>query len=312
MQIKQQKNTYAFFGQGILVLFVIVTIFLVKDDFLQAVREKIPRSVELLGDNASDTQKLIENGSVSLEKEIVREQPGALRLSGSSSIDLTQSALAAAEILKKTNEERIFYGLTSLNLNNTLSLSAKNKLDDIFKRQYFEHISPTGKGVEAVAEDAGYEFAIVGENLALGDFTSSSAVVDAWMNSPKHRANILYTEYEDIGIAVRYGNFEGNNVWVAVQHFGKPISSCPSIDMDLKKKIEQDKKDSESMWTNLEQSRIDLENRPIKEGEEYENEIEAFNISVQVYNDLIAAIKKDIESFNSQATKFNTCASSKI
>ncbi len=312
MQIKQQKNTYAFFGQGILVLFVIVTIFLVKDDFLQAIREKVPHSVELLGDRASDTEELIKDDSISLEKEVVREQPGALRLSGGSSIDVKQSALVVTEILKKTNEERVFYGKTSLELNSTLSLSAKNKLDDIFKRQYFEHISPTGEGVESVTEDAGYEFAIVGENLALGNFNSSSAVVDAWMNSPKHRANILYTDYEEIGIAVRYGNFEGNTVWVAVQHFGKPISSCPSINMNLKKKIEQDKKDSESMWTNLEQSRIDLENRPIKEGEEYENEITVFNSSVQIYNNLISTIKKDIESFNSQATKFNDCASSQI
>lgn len=313
MQIKPQRNTYAFFGQGILILFIIVTVFLVKDDFLQAVREKSPQMIELLGDNeTADSEALIDDGSAPQIKETVREQPGALRLSGGSSITVEQSALSSAEIVKETNKQRVLNGLTELTTSSALSLSAKNKLDDMFKKQYFEHLSPTGEGVETIAEEAGYAFAIVGENLALGDFTSSSAIVTAWMNSPKHRANILYTEYEDIGIAVRYGKFEGNNVWVAVQHFGKPISSCPEIDMELKKEIEANKKDSESMWENLERARINLETRTIKEGEEYENEVSAFNASVQVYNNLIESIKKDIEIFNKQAVKFNACASSKI
>jgi uncharacterized protein YkwD len=52
-----------------------------------------------------------------------------------------------------------------------------------------------------LAKKVNYEYVVVGENLAEGDFTSDADLVKGWMDSPGHRANILNTKYEEIGIA---------------------------------------------------------------------------------------------------------------
>lgn len=153
----------------------------------------------------------------------------------------TDTELSPDGIIQYTNVERLKGGLGTVKINSRLSASAGNKLQDIFKQQYFEHLSPSGLGVSDLAKQAGYDYVIVGENLALGSFGSNQALIAAWMASPGHRANIMDPRYQDIGVAVGRGMFQGSMQWVAVQHFGKPLAACVHLDPTLKANIELNK-----------------------------------------------------------------------
>ena len=140
--------------------------------------------------------------------------------------------------IAKTNDERRTRGLPELAANAKLAAAARVKADDLFARQYFEHVSPTGAGPADLAREAGYEYIEIGENLALGNFSDDADLVRAWMESPGHRANILNKEYEEIGVAVGKGTFEGETTWMAVQVFGRPLPDCPKPDAVLKAQID--------------------------------------------------------------------------
>ena len=140
----------------------------------------------------------------------------------------SRSVLTNAEILYWTNYYRKQNGLSSVSANSKLDEAATVKVDDMFSRQYFEHVSPSGKNGADLITEAGYEYLLMGENLAYGNFSSAKDLVDAWMASPGHRANILKVHYEELGISVKEGDYNGNKVWMAVQEFGRPTSSCPA------------------------------------------------------------------------------------
>lgn len=146
--------------------------------------------------------------------------------------------ITAEGVLAFTNVERIRQDLPILKSDYLLSQVAAKKMADLFARQYFAHEAPTGEDVSTLAKETGYTYITVGENLALGDFTSSKHVVQAWMDSPGHKANILSRSYTDIGIAVGRGQYEGRTVWIAVQSFGLPRSSCPSVDATLRSRLQ--------------------------------------------------------------------------
>ncbi len=150
-----------------------------------------------------------------------------------------------------TNVQRTANGARTLSLNTTLNQAAHNKLQDMLALQYFEHISPQGKGPADVVEAAAYEYLKVGENLALGNFASDAALVQAWMDSPGHRANILENGYTEIGVAVGQGTFEGRSVWLAVQTFGTPAAVCAAVDTNLKKSIETKQLTAEQLQQEL-------------------------------------------------------------
>ena len=104
--------------------------------------------------------------------------------------------LTADGVFSWTNKERKKTGLPDLAPNQKLTASALVKVRDMFKNQYFAHESPAGKGAGDLAKTEGYEFILIGENLALGNFEGDKALVDAWMGSPGHRANILGERYK--------------------------------------------------------------------------------------------------------------------
>jgi len=98
------------------------------------------------------------------------------------------------------------------------------KAKDMLMHDYFSHTSPDGNKSGELVTAAGYAYRMVGENIAYGDYTDSAQLVGSWMKSPGHRANILEQRYTDIGVAVLFGEFNGRNVWVGVQIFGRPMS----------------------------------------------------------------------------------------
>jgi hypothetical protein len=129
--------------------------------------------------------------------------------------DITKTAL-----IDFLNSERRAQGLPPLSENPILDRSAYLKAKDILEKDYFSHRSPEGISPWYWFKVSGYDYQFAGENLAIG-FLDSKEVHDAWMASPTHRQNILNPNYKEIGIAVLKGEFNGKEVYVVVQHFGR-------------------------------------------------------------------------------------------
>jgi hypothetical protein len=123
------------------------------------------------------------------------------------------------ELLNLTNYEREQNGLSPLKLDQELTVAAHNKADHMFKYNYWAHFAPDGTSPWDFIRGAGYSYSYAGENLAKG-FTTSSDAVNAWMNSPTHRANILSPKFKDVGFFVEEGRLQGEDTILIVQEFG--------------------------------------------------------------------------------------------
>jgi uncharacterized protein YkwD len=148
--------------------------------------------------------------------------------------------LSPEEIIKWTNYYREQEALSPLSQNNLLENAADKKAADMFKRQYFAHSSPTGDyNASELVKAEGYNYKTVGENLALGDFKDEKELVDAWMASPGHRANILNPDFKEIGVSAKLGQFENRTTWISVQIFATKAPQCTLPSASLKQQIEQ-------------------------------------------------------------------------
>jgi hypothetical protein len=123
------------------------------------------------------------------------------------------------EVVRLTNEKRTQAGLLPLSLNSTLSQAAQAKGADMLNKGYWAHVAPDGTQPWAFFTNFGYKYRYAGENLAR-DFSSASSAVEAWMNSPSHRENLLSSKYKEIGIGVIEGNLAGIDTTIIVQFFG--------------------------------------------------------------------------------------------
>lgn len=211
------------------------------------------------------------------------------------------------EIIVLTNKQRQENGLIGLKENFYLNLSAKAKINDMFKNQYFAHDSLSGEGAGDLAKNVGYEFLLIGENLAMGNFESVKELVDAWMDSPGHRENILKDNYQEIGVAVKKGIFNDKETWMAVQHFGLPVSSCPEIDETLKIKIEQKEREVDVLQVKISILQSEIKSTRIKWGANYQQKVQEYNNLVEEYNSLLSEIKLLIVQYNNQVQTFNEC-----
>jgi len=216
--------------------------------------------------------------------------------------------LSTAGVLQWTNVQRQKAGLDELEISALLNEIATRKVKDMFEQQYFAHVSPAGLGVSDLAKDAAYGFIAIGENLALGNYESDEALVQAWMDSPGHRANILGARYQEIGIALQQGLFEGKPTWLAVQVFALPFSACDFPDKELQEEIELGKAQIEEISAILEQSRAELEVEGPKGGPGYEKRRQDYNMLVDQYNALVLEIQAKVAKYNIQVQAFNGCA----
>ncbi len=209
--------------------------------------------------------------------------------------------------LEWTNYQRQQNQLPVLKENKLLDLAAANKMADMFEKQYFEHISPSGAGPSDLAKGVGYAYVVVGENLALGSFESDKALVEAWMNSPGHRANILNNRYQEIGIAVGKGMFEGREQWLAVQSFGLPLSACPSTDAELKAQLDNNQAQISSLQSQLAELKAEIDSANKKNSAAYNEKVNRYNTLVQRMNSLIDQTKILVAQYNAQVNSFNAC-----
>ena len=104
-----------------------------------------------------------------------------------------------SEVARLVNEIRVQYGLNSLVLDAELSRVARYKSQDMRDKNYFDHTSPTYGTPFQMMKSFGISYRTAGENIAYG-YATPQAVVDGWMNSPGHRANILNASYTKIGV----------------------------------------------------------------------------------------------------------------
>ncbi|APC65561.1 hypothetical protein AAV35_14100 [Salimicrobium jeotgali] len=120
------------------------------------------------------------------------------------------------EVVELTNEKRAAYGLPPLELNEELSRVAKQKSFDMHENSYFAHQSPTYGSPFNMMNMFGLNYQYAGENIAAGQI-SPEEVVEAWMNSEGHRANILNENYDEIGVG--YVDSDGYYVTYWTQFF---------------------------------------------------------------------------------------------
>ena len=111
------------------------------------------------------------------------------------------------EVIRLVNVERANAGLSSLKYDWELARVAKYKSQDMHDKNYFSHTSPTYGSPFTMLKNFGISYKSAGENIAKGQ-RSAQAVVNAWMTSEGHRANILNKNYTHIGIGyVKDGHY---------------------------------------------------------------------------------------------------------
>ncbi|AFQ08293.1 TPA: CAP domain-containing protein [Bacillus pacificus] len=111
-------------------------------------------------------------------------------------------------VVELTNAERAKQGLPALKIDTELSKVARIKSEDMQKNNYFDHNSPTYGSPFDMMKKFGISYTSAGENIAQGQRTPEE-VVQAWMNSAGHRANILNNGFTHIGV----GYVESGNYW---------------------------------------------------------------------------------------------------
>jgi len=213
-------------------------------------------------------------------------------------------ALSIKGILQWTNKYRQDYQLAHLILNDQLVEATKRKIEDMEQNNYFDHISPTGKEPSSFADDVNYRYLKFGENLALGVFANNQSLVEAWMNSPGHRENILQPKFKEIGIYAKIVNYNKTKVWFAVQMFARPASECAEPNEALKIEIDQLIKRYDQMVVearNMEAviNSLDSDSKNAK--------IEEYNSLVKRINQLAVDLDHKISSYNSQVKTYNNC-----
>ncbi|ANP52541.1 RNA polymerase sigma factor (sigma-70 family) [Streptomyces griseochromogenes] len=123
-----------------------------------------------------------------------------------------------AQVVALVNKERAAAGCGPLTENAQLDKAAQGHSDDMAARNFFDHTNPDGADPGQRITAAGYHWSTYGENIAMGQQTPQS-VMDSWMNSPGHRANILNCSFKDIGVGVHKGS--GGPWWT--QDFGAKL-----------------------------------------------------------------------------------------
>jgi uncharacterized protein YkwD len=111
-------------------------------------------------------------------------------------------------VITEVNQERVSAGLLPLTENSDLDHAATLKAKDMINRHYFEHFA-FGLTPWDFMLWSGYDYLYAGENLAM-DFQTTEGMMNAWINSPTHRDNILNSDYTEMGVGVVKGDYTEN------------------------------------------------------------------------------------------------------
>ncbi|MER6853213.1 MULTISPECIES: CAP domain-containing protein [Streptomyces] len=122
---------------------------------------------------------------------------------------------AEAQVLALVNKERASAGCSPVAANDRLTRAADDYSDVMAASGVMSHTGPDGSTMTSRVEAAGYEWSTLGENIARGQ-SDAASVMESWMNSPGHRANILNCSFKELGVGVHFG--DGGPWWT--QDFG--------------------------------------------------------------------------------------------
>lgn len=236
-----------------------------------------------------------------LKKEVLAPPP--LNIGGKEN----RVVLVKAKVIAETNIQRYNNGLTvPLIENPQLNAAALAKANDMFKDQYFEHVSLSGVDPGELVKNHGYDYIVTGENLILGNFDSEKHMLLLWMASPPHKENILNKRFTEIGVAVVKGIYKGQSVWIGVQEFGLPLSICAEPDTALKNQIEINKNKLDQLALQIEAKRSEIE-AANPHSQKYSQLVNEYNQLVNEYNSLNSQTKNFILQYNNQVDVFNRC-----
>jgi uncharacterized protein YkwD len=243
-------------------------------------------------------------------------------------LNLTRSGIIALTNKARANTG----GLAPLSENELLNAVAVARLQDMMDNKYFAHLSPTGESASDIAQKVGYHYKIIAENIAKGQFTEDQKMVNGWLQSPGHRANLLSPEVTEIGVALARDKVNGQDIWTGVQVFGLPSppvgssaakssrDSCTRPSAGLKETIEQSKAELFQLSASLVSMREELENlkRELETQRrsgykdpallaDYNDKIRLFNSIVEQARGKKSVIERMIETYNTDVTKYNEC-----
>ena len=136
------------------------------------------------------------------------EQPQQAEQPAKESQQQSELSEFEVQVVELTNAERAKQGLAPLQIDNELSKVARDKSKDMATNGYFDHNSPVHGSPFDMVKSYGINYNAAGENIAKGQ-RSPEEVVNAWMNSPGHRANIMNGSFTHIGV----GFVEQGNHW---------------------------------------------------------------------------------------------------
>ncbi|HHV26561.1 serine protease [Anaerosalibacter bizertensis] len=164
--------------------------------------------------NTTEQNKVItEKESITKPTKNVVEKNTPTENNTQKEVNQNISTSANAEELKVVelvNIERKKAGLSPLSYNEELSKVARIKSQDMADKNYFSHNSPTYKDPFTMMKNFGIKYGQAGENIAKG-YLSAESVMNGWMNSSGHRANILNSNFKKIGVG--YVNKGGTTYW---------------------------------------------------------------------------------------------------
>lgn len=169
-----------------------------------------------------EKQQILEQNESTNNDEVVQDEPEeeivdneVNEIEKPSAEEQTDLLAFEQEVVELTNVEREKYQLQPLQVDGTLSKVAREKSKDMRVNRYFDHQSPVYGSPFDMMQQFGVTYRTAGENIAMGQ-RSPQEVVQAWMNSEGHRANILNPNFTHIGV----GFDENGNYWTQ-QFIGK-------------------------------------------------------------------------------------------
>jgi|GEM_PF-308817 len=139
------------------------------------------------------------------------------------------------KIIELTNKIRTGLALPGLTESNTLNQAAYNKAEDMLIKQYFSHTGPDNQKLSDWLSGVKYGFSVAGENLAMG-FSSAEEVVNAWVASKTHYANIIDRDFAEIGVGMCAGLYEEYETTFVAQYFGAAAAQSQPIEEQEKEK----------------------------------------------------------------------------
>jgi uncharacterized protein YkwD len=271
------------------------------DSFASQIQDSKKAGVASISTQVSEVASMVTQSS----KKLLTPPP----LLSYKKIDST--GLSQSKIIAETNLQRQQNGsLPALIENTKLDEAAEAKVNDMFLNQYFEHDSPSGVDPGKLVQNYGYNYIVAGENLILGSFSSEKEVVDNWMASPGHRANILNNRYTEIGVAIIKGIYKGKTAWIGVQEFGLPLSDCVQPDVNLKSEIDSYKAQSDALTLQIDEKKNQIDDTN-QYSLSYSQMVDDYNKLVGQYNSLAGQMKESVAAYNNQVNIFNSCIAGK-